>query len=124
MTETNHLVGPASQAETYQRLDGRGVIARTIKRHERELIEHLGGEAVVTVAQRCLVERAARLRVHLHLMDQRIMAGAPLADHASRQYVAWSNALRLVLQAVGLERRGPRQPSLAEVLAQDAGKAA
>ncbi len=122
MAKTQPKIGPSSQAATWQKIDGRGVVARRLRAYRDELTEHVGGSPSAT--ERVLIDRAAMLRVQLELMDQRSLKGAPLPDHTARSYIAWSNALRLVLQALGLERRGPRQKSLAELLAEGSGKAA
>ena len=54
-------------------------------------------------------------------MDQRANAnGSTLSERDSKQYLAWVNSLRLAMRDLGLEKRAPREPTLAEAFGQGA----
>ena len=94
-------------------LDGRTREARALQATIVELSEHVGGNPSATQARQ--IARAARLELHMAMMDARSdQNGGVMTDHDSRQYLAWNNSFRLILRDLGLEKRGPRQPSLAE----------
>ena len=71
------------------------------------LREHVGGDPSIT--QRALISRAARIALHLELLDERVFTqGRALTEHDYRYYAAWSNSLARMLARLGLE------PALAE----------
>jgi hypothetical protein len=69
------------------------------------MVAHVGGKPSAT--QKALIERAAMLTLHLARMDMRAMEAGDLSDHASRQYLAWSNTLSRTLTQLGLEAAPP-----------------
>ena len=97
----------------YCELDGRLVEAREEKRVIRELSEHVGRP---TVPQRILIKRAARLLVMIGQLERRMIEANELGDLGGRQVCALHNALRLSLQAIGLERAEQQVPALADFL--------
>src|SRR5271168_3686027 len=54
-------------------IDGRSREGRFLRAYERMLVEHCGGNP--SIVQRALISRAARLALHLELMDERSLAG-------------------------------------------------
>jgi hypothetical protein len=83
-------------------IDGRSREGRFLRAYERQLLDHIGNNPSVT--QRCLIQRAARLALHLELMDERSLAGDHVFTvHDHNHYVAWSNALARHLARLGLE---------------------
>jgi hypothetical protein len=84
---------------------------RFIKAYEAMLTEHVGGHP--SIIQRAMISRAARLALHLELMDQCVLAdGKTLTAHDYAHYVAWSNGLTRTLARLGIEPAGaPVQPS-------------
>lgn len=66
----------------------------------RDLRQHVGGSP--SAAQEMLIGRIAWISVYLARFDERAMETGDLSDHASRQYLAWANALSRMLQALGL----------------------
>ncbi len=80
-----------------------------------ELVQHVGGKP--NAVQRALIDRIAMLQTHLARMDERMFRDGELSDHASRQYLAWANAVSRMLQALGLQPREAREPTLTERLA-------
>jgi hypothetical protein len=86
-------------------IDGRSREGRFLRSYERALLDHLGHEPSVT--QRCLIQRAARLALHLELMDERSLAGDHVFTvHDHNHYVSWSNSLARMLARLGLEQPG------------------
>jgi hypothetical protein len=84
-------------------IDGRSREGRFLRTYERALVEHVGGRPSVT--QRCIIQRAARLALHLELMDERSLAGDHVfTTHDHLHYVSWSNALARLLARLGLDR--------------------
>ena len=97
-------------------IDGRSREGRFLRRYEKQLLEHVGNNPSVT--QRCLIQRAARLALHLELMDERSLAGDHVfTTHDHLHYVSWSNSLARHLGRLGLEPAAAKAPSLADYLA-------
>jgi hypothetical protein len=82
-------------------IDGRSREGRFLRHYEESLIAHAGGTPTVTM--RLLAARAARLALHLELMDERLFAGKQITSHDSRTYLAWSNSLSRILKELGLQ---------------------
>jgi hypothetical protein len=100
-------------------LDGRSAHQRFLRRHKAELTGHLGGTPSPT--QAALIESAAMLALHIHLMDLRFLATGGLTKHDSDQYLAWQNSYRRAIVALGMKgARAERTPTLAEYQAQRA----
>lgn len=98
-------------------IDGRSRQGRYLRAYERMLTEHVGGNPSAT--QRALICRAARLALHLELMDEAALRdGKPFTAHDHNHYVAWSNALARILARLGLEAPAARAPTLADVMAE------
>jgi hypothetical protein len=72
----------------------------SLRAYEHSLIEHVGSQP--SAVQRVRISRAARLALHLELMDRRSLTNFGMSDRDSRQYLAWSNSLSRVLAHVGL----------------------
>jgi hypothetical protein len=95
--------------------DGRSADARLMRRVREELTRHVGGNPSAT--QIALIDRAAMLTLHVSKMDQRAVEAGEFSDHASRQYLAWSNTLTRTLRQLGLEAAKPAKPDAFEYLA-------
>ena len=87
---------------------------RLIKEVRAELLGHVGGAPSAT--QRALVERCVMLSVHLARMDTKALAAGAMSDHASREYLAWSNTLTRTLRQLGLKGEAAK-PSIDDLLA-------
>ena len=108
-------LGPYSRRNRLAMLDGRTREARALQATIVELSEHVGGNPSATQARQ--IARAARLELHMAMMDARSdQNGGVMSDRDSRQYLAWNNSFRLILRDLGLERRDPPGPTLAEAL--------
>lgn len=81
--------------------DGRSADAVLLRRTRSSLIAHIGGCPSAT--QSALIERAAQLSLHLARLDRRAIEAPEMSDHASRQYLAWSNTLTRTLARLGLD---------------------
>jgi hypothetical protein len=114
---TNGAVLPA--------VDGRSTWVRRLRDLIHLHISDLGGPDAISEAERSIVRRAAVLTTELERMEVGF-ATAGKADAAElAAYVTTANALRRLLETIGLERRQLDVPqTLAEYLAKrDAAKA-
>jgi hypothetical protein len=93
--------------------DGRSADAVLLRRTKAALVTHTGGKPSAT--QRALIDRAAMLTLHLARMDARATDEGGLSDHASREYLAWSNTLTRTLRTLGLEAVPPPPPRVRTV---------
>jgi hypothetical protein len=90
--------------------DGRSADAVLLRRARTELTTHIGGKPSAT--QKALIDRAAMLTLHIARMDAKAIEAGDFSDHASRQYLAWSNTLTRTLRTLGLEATPPPQPKM------------
>jgi hypothetical protein len=106
-------IGPYSGPLTLAKLDGRTREAALMRRVRAELTAHCGGNP--NAVQRALIERAAILSLRVAQLDAKIVAGEALTLHDSNFALAWNNALRRTLAALGLEpaRAEPLDPMAA-----------
>jgi hypothetical protein len=100
------------------RVTTRTIEGRLIRDVRADLIKHVGGKPSAT--QRVLIERAVMLTVQLGRMDARSLADGVMSDHASREYLAWSNTLTRTMRALGLMAAPEKPRTLAEVRGQAA----
>ena len=112
-----HRLGPHSRRGVLDKLDRRSAEARFLADARAELTLHVGGKASAT--QKAMIERAAWLRLHIRLMDNRTAEGHALTEVDSRTYLAWVNSLRMLMVALGPEVPLPeaKPPTLAGYLA-------
>lgn len=100
-------------------LSGRSREGRFLKHYEQMLLQHIGREPSIT--QRALISRAARIALHLELLDERVFTqGKALNEHDYRYYASWSNSLARMLTKLGLEPAVAdcdKPPSLSDYLA-------
>jgi hypothetical protein len=108
-------IGPHSRPDKLQIVDGRLAEAKLMARVRAELTQHLGGSPSAT--QRILIDRAAALSLHIHLMDRESARSGGMSERNGRQYLAWSNALTRVLKQIGLKGVADKPPSLQDYLA-------
>ncbi len=99
--KTAHEIGPYSRPLALAKLDGRTREAALMRRVRAELTAHVGGSP--TFPQRLLIERCAVLSLRLAKIDEAILAGDQLTLHDNQHAIAWHNALRRSLDALGLE---------------------
>jgi hypothetical protein len=103
-----------------QSIDGRSREGRFLRAYERMLGLHVGGSP--SAVQRQLIARAARLALHIELMDDRALKAGGMADRDSRQYLAWSNCLNRALRDLGLKGAAQKPPSIADIAARIAAQ--
>jgi hypothetical protein len=65
---------------------------------------------------RRIVQSAALKATRLSLLTEQLLDGKPLSEGSDHHALAWLNSLRLDLQALGLERKGPASIDLHEYL--------
>jgi hypothetical protein len=86
-----------------------------------ELTAHIGD---ASAPQRLLVQCAAVKATRLALLTDQLLDGAPPSEGSDHHALAWLNSLRLDLQALGLERKGPVTVDLHQYLKEQAGPTA
>jgi hypothetical protein len=96
-------------------LDGRSAHQRFLRRHKTQLTAHIGGTPSPT--QAAIIESAAMLALHLHMMDLRFLASGGLSTHDSNQYLAWQNSYRRALVALGMKGAKAQPKTLADHIA-------
>jgi hypothetical protein len=108
--EKTRSIGSNSRPVALAKLDGRTKEAALMRRVRADLIAHVGG--LPTVTQRLLIERAVVLSLRVAQIDAKILAGESLTLHDSNFALAWNNALRRTLVALGIEpaRSRPLDP--------------
>jgi hypothetical protein len=89
---------------------------RFAARRREALVAHLGREP--SYPERILISRICANEWDLLRLDARLDAGEELSGHAARLRLALENRLRLDLRELGLAPAAPREPTLAEYLAQ------
>ena len=94
-------IGPYSRPHRLAKIDGRTKESRLLAAARASLTLHVGGSP--TSIQRTLIERAARLMLYIEVMDRETLETGTMSERASRQYLAWSNSLRLTLRDLGLQ---------------------
>jgi hypothetical protein len=90
MTRTKKARPSASQGTAAERL---------MSKVRTKLTEHVGGNPSPVEAE--LIERCARLRLHLELYDAKVAGGTALSEAELKQYLAFSDVLTRALNALG-----------------------
>lgn len=103
---------------TLQHLDGRTNAVKQVREIMSDMEQDLGGPDNLSTAQRALIQRAAVLSTICEDMEVRWALGDPTFD--TEQYLPVTNALRRLLESIGLQRRARTTPSLHEYLQQRA----
>ena len=119
--KSRSLLGPNSQAESFRKLDGRGVVARRMRAIRDDLSEALGGEDVLSPQQRIIIDIVAVRMVRCQMLTAAMLRDDGLSAEAERRLNWHLASIRRDLQALGLEKRAKTPPRLAELLGQ--GKA-
>jgi hypothetical protein len=112
--------GPFSRDQAIIDLDRRTRAGRVMKGVIHELNAHIGD---ATAPQRLLIQSAALKSVRLALLSDQLLDGTPPSEGSDHHALAWLNSLRLDLQALGLERKGPAALDLREYLKEQAAEA-
>jgi hypothetical protein len=102
-------------ANAAKRVDGRTSEARMMRRLRADLVAHVGDHP--STAQMILIETAARLQMHLAVMDRKFMENGDMTPFDSKRYTAWANTLTRTLVRLGLKGAAAAAPTLAEHLA-------
>jgi len=114
-------VGYETRPDRLAKLDNRTREAALVRRTRDALTAHVKNPSVVQAA---LIERAAWMTLRINLLEARFSSGEAMSDHAAKQYIALSNALRRTLDAIGIQATPARPLTLAELIAQPQGVAA
>jgi hypothetical protein len=92
-------------------ISGRSREGRFITQYEDMLLRHLGRPP--SIVERLLIQRAARVSLHLELMDHRAIAeGVVFSTSDNARYCAWSNGLARLLCKLGLQPTEAPEPKL------------
>lgn len=99
--------GPYSSEGAITSLRARTKEARFLNEIRDQLTEHVGGRP--SPVQKLLIERIAMTMLRIELMDaEALKRGRPIRVRQSRDYLAWTNSIRLMLQHLGFEGRTPK----------------
>jgi hypothetical protein len=107
-------IRPYSRPHVLTKLDGRTREAQLMQQVREDLTSHCGGNPSVT--QRLLIDRASILTLKVAQIDRKILTGESLTLHDSNYALAWNNALRRTLTALGVKPAEKPAPSLADLL--------
>ena len=114
MANNHHLIGPNSQVESFRKLDGRGIVARKMRAIRDDLADGLGGWNTLSPQRRIIIDIIAVRMVRCQMLTAAMLGDDGLSNEAE-SCLNWHLAsIRRDLTVLGLDRRGPRQPSLAE----------
>jgi hypothetical protein len=109
-------IGPYSRPITLAKLDGRKREALLMRGVREKLLAHLGRPP--TFPERLLIERAAVLTLRLAQIEVKIIAGGDaLTLHDNNHAIAWHNALRRTLAAIGLQPAAAAPPTIDDLRA-------
>lgn len=90
-------------------VNGRSTEGRFLQVFTGQLIDHLGGNAEVSVTQKLLIQRAAIMAWRLQLFDEKFATGA-ITDYDGKLYNALNNSFRLMMRELGLKKQpAPRK---------------
>jgi hypothetical protein len=92
-------LGPHSRRHRLGFIDGRTFEARMLKAFRAELLKLIGPDPNAATVE--LVERAARLKLQITLMDSKLNNGAP-TQQDSNVYLAWVSHFSRLLGRLGL----------------------
>jgi hypothetical protein len=98
-------IGPYCSPLALAKLDGRTREAALMRRVRTELTAHVGGNP--TFPQRMLIDRAAVLALRIAQIERQMVTGETLSLHDNNHAIAWHNAYRRTLSAIGLEPAAP-----------------
>jgi hypothetical protein len=100
-TTPTSAIGPYSRPLALAKLDGRTREAALMRRVRAELTAHVGGAP--TFPERVLIDRAAILALRIAQIDAKIVAGGDLTTHDNNHAIAWHNAYRRTIEALGIK---------------------
>ena len=123
-TKTHPRLGPHSQAKSFRKLDGRGVVARRLKAVRGELAAALGGDGALSPQQGILIEGLALRVIRCRMLTAQMLNDDGLSAEAERRLNWHLASIRRDLVALGLEKRAAQSPSLKEYTAAKYGGAA
>ncbi|MCZ6721302.1 MAG: hypothetical protein O7A65_07155 [Proteobacteria bacterium] len=117
MAKNHHSIGCHSQSESFQRLDGRGRIARRLKAVTSDLTAALGGPEGVTPQQKLIIDQCAVQTVRLTMLANAFLVSDEQVPLETERRYAWhSNALVRNLVKLGLHQVAKSEPSLSDYL--------
>jgi hypothetical protein len=121
MANRRRKPGPFSRDQALMDVDRRTRAGRVMKTVIRELTAHIGD---ASPAQRLLIQATALKATRLALLVDELLTGPPPSEGSDAHALAWMNAMRHDLVALGLERKGPASIDLHEYLKTQAEAAA
>jgi hypothetical protein len=113
LANTNAVKHGAYGDLSKRNLDQRSKLARALREVEGELVDAVGGDP--SPQEKILIDRVVFKLARVTLFEAETLTGGNGADE---HYLAWSNSIRLDLQAIGLKRAPKPVPSLQEFLAE------
>lgn len=97
-------------------VDKRTKVGRVYRATVQDLTNQIGNP---TPAQILLIQSAALKSCRLYLLSERFLNEDEIANNiCDNQALAWLNSLRMDLQAIGLEKKAPKEigPTLSDIL--------
>lgn len=116
MANNHHCLGPNSQALSFRKLDGRGIVARRMKAIRDDLADGLGGWDTLSPQRRIIIDIVAVRMVRCQMLTAAMLGGDGLSAEAERRLNWHLASIRRDLVTLGLERCGPPALTLAEAL--------
>jgi len=95
-------------------VDQRSKLAKALRAIEGELVAAIGGDP--SPQEKVLIDRAVYKIARCTMFEAAHLTGQ--GDGADEHYLAWSNSLRLDLQALGLHRREKKIMDIAAAFAE------
>lgn len=111
----NSMVSGVYADLSRRNVDQRSKLAKILRGIEGELVSAIGGDP--SPQQKILIDRAVYKIARCTMFEAAHLTGQ--GEGADEHYLAWSNSLRLDLQALGLKRVPKAVQSLAEYLEQE-----
>ena len=119
-----HALKVRVKVRGFQAIDRRMAAAKALLAWRAELVEDLGGEAVISAQQRALVDLATRTKLYVDSLDAWLVEQPSLINRrkravlpALRERTQLADALARYLTALGLKRRAKQVPDLGSYLA-------
>ena len=102
-TDTQDITGRIIKTRNIGNLDQRTRLAKALSAAESALVSALGGD--LSPQELILVDRIVYKLARITLFEIATLTGKGRTEDTDKIYLAWSNSLRLDLQALGLKRR-------------------
>ena len=124
MANNHNCLGPHSQAESFRKLDGRGVVARRMKAIAADLADGLGGWDTLSPQQRIIIDVVTVRAIRCQMLTAQMFSDDGLSSEAERRLNWHLASIRRDLATLGLEKQSKPARSLEEHLEREYGATA